>query len=145
MPKYLTRNEIIRLISACENIKRLCITKLLYVCFQTFIIQNIEDSSNTSERALILKGLAVGTTTVTVTDKVAEASINVTVVAPDTMTLHKINDSQVVETNELDDTVNQQLGKFIIKGGTKSFTVTKDDPNNLFHIEKPPSLTVVMY
>ena len=32
LPKYLRRNEIIRLISACQNIKHLCITKLLYGC-----------------------------------------------------------------------------------------------------------------
>ncbi|NQX86648.1 MAG: tyrosine-type recombinase/integrase [Flavobacteriaceae bacterium] len=32
LPKYLTRNEIIRLISVCQNIKHLCIIKLLYGC-----------------------------------------------------------------------------------------------------------------
>ncbi|QMU63964.1 MAG: tyrosine-type recombinase/integrase [Flavobacteriaceae bacterium] len=32
LPKYLTRNEIVRLISACKNIKHKCILKLLYGC-----------------------------------------------------------------------------------------------------------------
>lgn len=32
LPKYLTRNEVIRLISVCKNIKHRCILKLLYGC-----------------------------------------------------------------------------------------------------------------
>ncbi|WP_340065760.1 site-specific tyrosine recombinase/integron integrase [Ascidiimonas aurantiaca] len=32
LPKYLTRNEVVRLIAVCENIKHQCIIKLLYGC-----------------------------------------------------------------------------------------------------------------
>ncbi|MBV7270077.1 site-specific tyrosine recombinase/integron integrase [Winogradskyella luteola] len=32
LPRYLTRNEVIRLISACKNIKHKCILKILYGC-----------------------------------------------------------------------------------------------------------------
>ncbi|MDH7448457.1 site-specific tyrosine recombinase/integron integrase [Aquimarina sp. 2201CG14-23] len=32
LPKYLTRNEVVRLISACKNIKHKCVMKLLYGC-----------------------------------------------------------------------------------------------------------------
>ncbi len=80
-----------------------------------------EDSSNTSQRALILKGLSAGVSEIVVTDGVAEKTVEVVVKDPAPLTLYK-DDATV----ELDDTTVYDLGKFQIKGGTKDYSVTFD-------------------
>ncbi len=81
---------------------------------------SIEESSNQGTRALILKGLSEGKSTLTITDGVVEKTVEVTVAAPQPITLYKEDGTALV------DGTAYELGKFIIKGGTGAYEVTFD-------------------
>lgn len=93
---------------------------------------SIEGGANQSSRALILKGLAVGQSTLTITDGVVEKNVTITVKNPDPMTVSKKGGSVLVANN------TYQLGDFIIKGGTGNFKVEAiDNADKVNEIAKP--------
>ncbi len=96
---------------------------------------SIAESNNETDRALVLKGLSEGKSTLTITDGVVEKSVEVTVVAPKPITLYKEDGTALV------DGTAYELSKFIIKGGTGAYEVTFDSDL----IKKPVKATEISY
>ncbi len=88
---------------------------------ETVVEASIEESQNSSRRALILKGISAGKSTITITDGVVDKTVEITVVAPDPITIH------LSDGTELADGTAYEVGKFIIKGGTGKYNITVDN------------------
>ncbi len=91
----------------------------------------IEESQNTASRAVILKGLKVGESVLTITDGVVEKKVTVTVKESEAMKVYKEDG-----TTELKADAVYELGKFMIKGGVEEFTVTAEPANLIVPIKE---------
>ncbi len=98
---------------------------------ESVVEAKIADNTNESQRALILKGKAVGESTITITDGIVTKTVKVKVSEPAPMTIYK------EDGTELDATTAYELGKFTIKGATGNFEVTTDSDK----IKTPISVT----
>ncbi len=85
----------------------------------------------TADRALILEGKSIGSSTIIITDGIVEKTVTVTVENPQPMSVYKEDG-----TTQLDGATVYELGKFVIKGATGNFEVTSDS-NLVKKIDKP--------